>query len=76
MTILRDVLKELFKMFMADLRLTMAILAGIVILAVLFGQGLVGPVAAGLLLAAISIAVLAEAVLREARSRRRGRSGR
>lgn len=71
MSILADVFKELFKMFVADLRLTMAILAGIAIVAVLLGQGLVGPVAAGLLLAAISVAVLTEAVLREARLRRR-----
>lgn len=70
MNILRDVFKELFKMFVADLRLTMAILAGIVVVAILLGQGVVGPVAAGLLLAAISVAVLGETVLREARSRR------
>lgn len=70
MSILGDVFKELFKMFVADLRLTIAILAGIVAVAVLLGQGVVGPVAAGLLLAAISIAVLGEAVLRETRRRR------
>ncbi|KEO55032.1 hypothetical protein [Thioclava pacifica] len=70
MNILGDVFKELFKMFVADLRLTIAILAGIVAVAVLLGQGVVGPVAAGLLLAAISIAVLGEAVLRETRRRR------
>jgi len=66
MSIIGDVFKELFKMFVADLRLTLAILAGIVVVAVLLGRGFIGPVAAGLLLAAISIAVLGETVLREA----------
>lgn len=70
MNIFGDVFKELLKMFVADLRLTMAILAGIVAVAILLGQGVVGPVAAGLLLAAINIAVLGEAVLRETRRRR------
>jgi len=70
MNILGDVFKELFKMFVSDLRLTLASLAGVVIVAALLGQGVIGPLAAGLLLAAISLAVLAEAVLREARLRR------
>lgn len=70
MSIIADVFKELFKMFVADLRLTMAILAGVVAVAILLGQDVVGPVAAGLLLSAISIAVLGEAVLRETRRRR------
>ena len=72
MNILGDVFKELFKMFVADLRLTLASLAGVVIVAALLGQGVIGPLAAGLLLAAISLVGLAEAVLREARLRRKG----
>ncbi|TYO84720.1 hypothetical protein [Oceanicella actignis] len=71
MTIVRDVLKELFKMFVADFRLTTAILAAVVGVAALLALGVVGPMTAGLLLAAACVAVLAEAVLREARARNR-----
>ena len=71
MSIIGDVLKELFKMFVADLRLTLAILAGIVVVALLLKETLVSPGAAGLLLALFCLAVLAEAILREARSRRK-----
>lgn len=71
MSIIGDVFKELFKMFVADLRLTSAILAGIVVVAILLARNVVGPYFAGLLLAAISIAVLGEAVQREARLRRK-----
>ncbi len=71
MTLLRDVLKELFKMFLADLRLTGATLGGIGLVALLMRLERIGPVAAGALLAGLSVAVLAEAVLREARQRRR-----
>jgi len=71
MSILADVFKELFKMFVADMRLTLAILGGIILLALLLGIGAVGPLLAGLLLAGVCVAVLAEAVLREARMRRK-----
>lgn len=70
MNIIADVFKELFKMFVADLRLTLATLAGIAVVAVLLGQGLLGPMAAAGLLVLLTLAVLAEAVLREARARR------
>lgn len=71
MNILGDVFKELFKMFVADLRLTVAILVGVALVAILIDRGVVGPTFAGLLLAGISLAVLAETVLRETRTRRR-----
>lgn len=71
MSIFSEVFKELFKMFVADLRLTLATLAGVVIVAVLLGQGLVGPVGAAALLVLLTLAVLTEAVLREARTRRK-----
>ncbi|MGV6847331.1 MAG: hypothetical protein ACWA5A_03015 [Marinibacterium sp.] len=70
MNIIADVFKELFKMFVADLRLTLATLAGIAVVAVLLGQGLLGPVAGAGLLVILTLAVLSEAVLREARGRR------
>jgi hypothetical protein len=56
MTIFWDVLKELFKMFVADFRLTLATLSGVLIV--------------GLLLV-VCLIVLFEAVLREARLRRK-----
>jgi len=71
MSIIGDVLKELFKMFVADLRLTLAILAGIVVVALLLKETLVGPGVAGLLLTLFCLTVLAETILREARSRRK-----
>ena len=45
-------------------------MAGIAVVAVLLGQGLLGPMAAAGLRVLITLAVLAEAVLREARARR------
>jgi hypothetical protein len=70
MRIIADVFRQLFKMFVADMRLTLAILAGVAVVAVLLGQGIVGPLVAGLLLIAICLAVLVEAVVRETRARR------
>ncbi len=72
MRIIADVFRQLFKMFVADMRLTLAILAGVAVVAVLLGQDIVGPLVAGLLLIVICLAVLVEAVLRETRARRRG----
>ncbi len=71
MTIIADVFKELFKMFVADLRLTLAILAGVAAVAALLAGALVGPGAAGALLVALCLVVLGEAVLRETRARRK-----
>jgi len=71
MSILLDVFKELFKMFVADLWLTLAILGGVVITAVLLDTSVISPSGAALLLVLISLAVLFEAVLRETRKRAR-----
>lgn len=70
MTILGDVFKELLKMFVADLRLTLAILGGVVLVGILMDRGVFGPIGGGLALAAGCVLVLGEAVLREARRRR------
>ncbi|NOX41744.1 MAG: hypothetical protein GXP05_14950 [Alphaproteobacteria bacterium] len=71
MTIIFDVFKLLFKMFVADFRLTMAVLAGVVIVAILLKGVGIDPVWGGMLLLAICVAVLFETVLREARIRSR-----
>ena len=70
MTILGDVFKELLKMFVADLWLTLAVLGGVVLVAILTDKGVLGPIGAGLTLAAGCVLVLGEAVLREARRRK------
>jgi hypothetical protein len=70
MTILGDVFKELLKMFVADLRLTLAVLGGVVLVAILMDRGVFGPIGGGLALAAGCVLVLGEAVLREARRRK------
>jgi len=71
MNIFGDVIKELFKMFVADLRLTLTILTGVTLLALSLRLGAIGPFAAGLFLVALCIVVLAETVLRETRKRRK-----
>lgn len=71
MSIIADVFKELFKMFVADLRLTLATLAGVALVAVLLAQAVLGPVPAAALLVLLTLGVLAEAVLREARARQK-----
>jgi len=71
MTIIADVLKELFKMFVADLRLTLSILGSVALVAFLLQQPWFNPLAAGLLLILLCLLVLAEAILRETRARSR-----
>ena len=73
MTIIGDVLKELFKMFVADLRLTIAILVGVGILAILLRTTGISPTSAGLILLVYCLAVLSEAVYREAKRRKAAR---
>ena len=65
MSLLREVLGELLSMFVADLRLTLAVLALIALTAVL--AGLAGAGVAGLALLAGSLAILVAAVLVAAR---------
>jgi len=71
MSILKDVLSELFKMFVSDARLTAAILAVVAGTAVLTRGTSLSPLVGGLALLVGCIAVLIVAVRREARDRRR-----
>jgi hypothetical protein len=70
MNILGDVFKELFKMFVADMRLTLSILIGVGVIGLLLGQTLVNPVVAGVLILLLCLGVLFEAVMRETRTRK------
>ena len=68
MTIIIAVLKELFAMFVADTRLTLAILLLVAIVAGLVGSG-AAPVIGGAVLLAGSLAILVLSVSREAKIR-------
>ena len=67
--ILFDVARELFKMFVADFRLTIAVLAGVAVVDLLLAQGMVSATVAGGLLLVLCLIVLLESVLREAKRR-------
>ncbi len=69
MNILKDVLLELFSMFVADARLTAAILAIVAITALLIGATGLSPLVGGLFLLLGCIAVLFLSVKREAARR-------
>ena len=71
MTIISDVLKELFSMFVADARLSLAILLLVVVVAILVAAFPAEPALGGGILLFGSIAILIEAVRREARARMR-----
>lgn len=71
MNILREVLAELFKMFVADVRLSFAILVTVLISAVLIMVTSLPTLSGGLFLLVGCIAVLVASVLREARRRNR-----
>jgi len=73
MTIIGDVLKELFKMFVADIRLTTATLLAVVLVAVSLRFSLLAPIYAGPLLAVLTIGILLRAVLGEATRKSAGR---
>jgi hypothetical protein len=73
MTIITDVFKELFKMFVADIGLTSATLASVVLVALLLGYSVLPPVYGGPLLLILSVVVLLEAVFRETRRRSSGK---
>ena len=66
MSILKDVLSELFSMFVADARLTAAILAMVVVAAALIDATNMPPLVGGIILLIGSIAVLFLSVRREA----------
>lgn len=69
MTILTDVLAELFKMFVSDARLTAAILAVVAVTAALINGASLSPLLGGAVLLLGCIAVLVMAIRREARHR-------
>ncbi len=73
MNILLDVFVELFKMFVTDLRLTMATLGAVLLVALLLLYENLPPVFAGLLLLVLCVAILFEAVFRETRLRAKKR---
>lgn len=70
MSILLDVVKELLGMFLADARLTVAILVLVAVTSVLVLGLHAGPVVAGGLLAVGSLVLVVEAAVREARRRK------
>jgi len=69
MNILKDILSELFGMFVSDARLTAAILALVLLAAALIAGTALPPIAGGILLLLGCIAVLVLSVRREARRR-------
>ena len=75
MNILKDVLSELFSMFVADARLTATILATVALAAVLIDATSLPPLAGGLVLLLGCIAVLFLSVRREAKRRASPKSG-
>ncbi|MGA8759200.1 MAG: hypothetical protein WB611_23400 [Stellaceae bacterium] len=72
MTIISDVLKELFSMFVTDARLSLAILLLVATVAILVAAFPAEPAFGGGLLLFGSVAILIKAVRREARTRLRG----
>ncbi|MBV8120625.1 MAG: hypothetical protein JO081_11895 [Alphaproteobacteria bacterium] len=71
MTIIRDVLKELLGMFLADARLTIAILLLVAVVAGVISALPAGSLLTGGALLFGCLAILVEAVSREARTRQR-----
>lgn len=69
MTILKEVLAELFSMFVSDARLTLAILLVVGLSALLISVVGVAPLAVGVFLVLGCVAVLVMAVRREAARR-------
>jgi hypothetical protein len=70
MTVIGEVFKELFSMFVADIRLTLAILLLVGVVAGLVSAFPVVPYFAGGMLLFGFVAILVEAVVREARQAR------
>jgi hypothetical protein len=68
MSIMIDVFKELFAMFVADARLTLAILLLVAVVAGLVGSG-IAPVLGGAVLLIGSLAILIYSLIREAKIR-------
>lgn len=74
MKTLLEVAKELFGMFVADVRLTVAVLVLVACIAALAIGLRVDPLWCGIVLLLGSLAILTEAVLRSARGRRQPQS--
>jgi hypothetical protein len=72
MTIVLDVAKELFSMFLADARLTTATLVLVAVVAVIVVAMRIEPLVGGALLLVGCLAILVEAVVRETKRRRMG----
>jgi preprotein translocase subunit SecY len=70
MTLLRDVIVELVGMFVADARLSGAILALVAVAAILVRVAGAEPLIGGVVLFGGSLLILIEAAVREARRRR------
>lgn len=70
MTLAREILAELFGMFVADIRLTTAILALVITVAALIQFSGIDPAYGGLILFFGCHLILIEAAIREARKRR------
>ena len=71
MTILRDILAELRKMFASDARLTLSVLSLVAVTDVLIRDAHLAPLAGGVILLAGSLGLLILGVLSDARRRRR-----
>ncbi|WP_299844428.1 hypothetical protein [uncultured Jannaschia sp.] len=71
MSILSDVLRELWKMFLGDMCLSLGCLAVVGLVWTVHATGLLGDLPAGLMLPLALIGVLADAVLRPARRKAR-----
>lgn len=69
MSIILEVFKELFSMFMADARLTLSTLALVAIVAALVLAAGLSPIGGGAILIIGCIGILVEATAREARKR-------
>jgi hypothetical protein len=69
LTLLLDILRELRGMFLADLRLALAVLGLIALVGVLTGALGLAPLAGGVLLALGAVAIVVASVLAAARPR-------
>jgi Flp pilus assembly protein TadB len=75
-TLLRDIVAELLGMFLADARLSVAILLLVLVVAALVDGAGLGPLIGGAALLIGCIAILVEAAVRESRRRKRETVGR
>jgi len=74
MKILREVVAELFSMFAGDARLTIEVIALVILVALICAWGIFGSTMPGVLLLLGCLAIVAEAVVGEAQRREHERS--